>query len=41
MWLYFIRSQAATFQQAILNVEGQNISVIEVSAEIIKCVIGI
>ena len=31
VWLYFVHSQAATFNQVILKIEGENISAVEVS----------
>lgn len=34
LWLYFLHAQAATFQQAVLKIEGQNVSAIESAKEI-------
>jgi hypothetical protein len=34
LWLYFIHAQAATCHQAVLNIEGQNVSAIDASNEI-------
>lgn len=34
LWLYFIHAQSASFHQAVLKIEGQNISAIEAATEI-------
>ena len=34
MWLYFLHAQAATFHEAVLKIEGQNVSAIETAKEI-------
>lgn len=34
LWLYFLHAQAATFHQAVLKIEGQNVSAIESTKEI-------
>lgn len=34
LWLYFLHAQATTFHQAVLKIEGQNVSAIESAKEI-------
>lgn len=36
LWLYFIHAQSSSFHQAVLKIEGQNISGIEAASEINK-----
>ncbi|CAI6363854.1 unnamed protein product [Macrosiphum euphorbiae] len=34
LWLYFMHAQSATFHQAVLKIEGQNVSAIDAANEI-------